>query len=104
MDRIPGEDVVAKARQAAESVPGVLATEKLAARKTGLVYRVTLHVQADARMNLHDAHVLSGMVKGAIREAVPQVNSVLVHMVPYGGPTASASEHTADTGRSIPLP
>ncbi len=36
-------------------------------------------------MTLHDAHVVSGMVKSAIRAAVPSVQSVLVHMEPYEG-------------------
>jgi cation diffusion facilitator family transporter len=83
MDRMPGADVVDPVRRAAESVSGVLATEKLAVRKTGLEYRVTIHVQADPDLSLHDAHVLGGMVKSAIRTAVPQVQSVLVHMEPY---------------------
>jgi divalent metal cation (Fe/Co/Zn/Cd) transporter len=48
-----------------------------------MAYRVTLHVQADGSLSLHDAHVLSGRVKGAIRDASPQVNYVLVHMEPF---------------------
>ena len=83
MDRMPGADVVEPVRRAAEGVGGVLATEKLAVRKTGLEYRVTIHVQADPGLSLYDAHVLGGMVKSAIRAAVPQVQSVLVHMEPY---------------------
>jgi cation diffusion facilitator family transporter len=85
MDRMPGVEVVGPVQRAAESVDGVLATEKLAVRKTGLTYRVTLHVQAHPELSLHDAHVLSGKVKSAIRAAVPQVGYVLVHMEPYHG-------------------
>lgn len=83
MDRTPGEDVVGPVRRAAEGVPGVLATEQLAVRRTGMVYLVTIHVQADPSLSLHDAHILSGKVKGAIRAAVPRVQSVLVHMEPF---------------------
>jgi cation diffusion facilitator family transporter len=90
MDRTPGAEVVAPVRRAAERVAGVLAIEKLAVRKTGLVYRVTIHVQADPALSLHDAHVLGGKVKGAIRAAVPQVQSVLVHMEPYEPAAAGA--------------
>ena len=61
------------------------ATEKLFIRRSGLGYRVTIHVQADATMSLHDSHALSGAVKAAIRDAVPQVQYVLVHMEPYEG-------------------
>ena len=89
MDRMPGAEVVAPVRRAAESVAGVLATEKLAVRKTGLAYRVTIHVQTDPRMPLEDAHVLGGKVKGAIRSAVPQVQSVLVHLEPFVAPDAA---------------
>lgn len=83
MDRMPGPDVVDPVRRAAESVSGVLATEKLAVRKAGMVLRVTIHVQADPKMTLDAAHVLSGRVKAAIRSAVPRVQSVLVHMEPF---------------------
>jgi cation diffusion facilitator family transporter len=89
MDRAPGLDVVETVRRAAESVPGVLATEKLAVRRTGLVYRVTLHAQASPRLTLHEAHILSGKIKGAIRAAEPRVDYVLVHMEPHE-PEASA--------------
>lgn len=82
MDRMP-VDIVAPVRRAAEAVPGVRAIEKLFVRKAGLMYRVTVHVQADASMSLEDAHRLGGRVKGAIQEAVPTVAAVLVHMEPY---------------------
>lgn len=85
MDRTPGKPLVDAVRKAAEGVRGVLATEKVAVRRTGMVYRVTLHVQASHEMTLHEAHVLSGMVKSAIRAAVPEVDAVLVHMEPFSG-------------------
>lgn len=85
LDQMPGEEVVGPVRQAAESVEGVLATEKLAVRKTGLTYRVTIHVQTDPEMPIREAHIVSGKVKGAIRQAAPRVDSVLVHMEPYDG-------------------
>lgn len=83
MDRMPGQDVVNRVRQTAADVEGVCAVEKLAVRKSGMTYRVTIHVQADPMLSLHDAHVLGGKVKTAIRGAMPQVQNVLVHMEPY---------------------
>jgi divalent metal cation (Fe/Co/Zn/Cd) transporter len=53
-------------------------------RKAGVEYFVDLHVQADAHMPLHAAHILSGKVKSAIKAAVPAVSGVLVHMEPFG--------------------
>jgi divalent metal cation (Fe/Co/Zn/Cd) transporter len=64
----------------------VQAIEKLAIRKTGTVYRVTIHVQADPAMSLERAHGLGGQVKSTIRAAVPRVQSVLVHMEPFEQP------------------
>jgi cation diffusion facilitator family transporter len=83
MDRAVDARTCAAIDAAAQSVPGVLHTEKLAVRKSGLDFRVTLHVQADPRLSLADAHVLSGMVKSAIRLAVPRARYVLIHMEPY---------------------
>ncbi len=83
MDRAPGYDMLGKVATAATGVAGVCAIEKLKVRKVGLGYYVDLHVQADPTLPLHDAHVLSGMVKSAIREAVPEVTGALIHMEPY---------------------
>ena len=83
MDRSPGPEVIAPIRAAAESVPRVLAIEQLAVRRMGLVYRVTIHVQTYPHMPLDEAHALGGAVKSAIRQAVPEVQSVLVHREPY---------------------
>jgi cation diffusion facilitator family transporter len=84
MDRVPGRDVIQKIERAAHSVPDVLATEKLTARRSGTTYWVTLHVQAAPTLSLQEAHVVSGKVKSAIRAAVPRVVWVLVHMEPFG--------------------
>jgi cation diffusion facilitator family transporter len=83
MDHAPGEDMLGRVATAACGVAGVCAIEKLKVRKVGLGYYVDLHVQADPTLPLHDAHVLSGMVKSAIREAVPEVAGALIHMEPY---------------------
>jgi cation diffusion facilitator family transporter len=83
MDRMPGPDVVAPIRRAAEGVAGVLAVEKLHVRRTGLAYRVNIHVQAEPTTPLDEAHALAHRVTDAIRAAVPQVGAVVVHMEPY---------------------
>jgi cation diffusion facilitator family transporter len=84
MDRAPAREVVDRIRNAAESVPDVLATEKLAVRK------------AAGDLSLDDAHVVSGMVKGAIRKAEPRVTYVLVHMEPYEANGQSGSVEGMD--------
>ena len=83
MDRAPGEALLSRVERAAHSVTGVLATEKLKMRRAGTAYYVDLHVQADPTLSLHEAHILSGMVKGAIRREVPEVSGALIHMEPF---------------------
>ncbi|MBS1241848.1 MAG: fieF [Gemmatimonadetes bacterium] len=83
MDRAPVGSLLLAADQAARAVPGVLAIEKLRGRKHGRNYYLDLHVQADPALPLRDAHILSGMVKTAIRTALPSVANVLVHMEPF---------------------
>ena len=83
MDRAPELQVLERISVTASAVPGVLAIEKLRARRAGLSLYVDLHVQADPALSLEDAHILSGRVKSAIREVEPTVIGVLVHMEPY---------------------
>lgn len=82
MDRGAEADYVERVRALAAAVEGVRAVEKLAVRKSGLVYRVNIHIHADPAMSLRDAHALSGKVKWTIRTQEPTVQSVLVHMEP----------------------
>ena len=89
MDRSPGEPVLAPLRTAALAVPGVCAIEKLAARRVGAGYRVTVHVQAAPELSLADAHSLGGRVKYAMSHAGLRIDSVLVHMEPYLGEVES---------------
>jgi len=84
MDRSPEPDVVADIRDTASAVAGVRAIEKLAVRRVGLGYRAVVHVQADAEMSLRDAHELGATVTRAIHNRVPEMQSVIVHMEPYG--------------------
>ena len=60
MDRMPGSAIVEPVRRAAMAVPGVLAVEKLRLRKSGLTYRVTIHVDAAPETPLSEAHALGG--------------------------------------------
>ena len=83
MDRAPRADLLDDIERVAREVPEVLATEKLRVRRSGLSLLVDLHVQAEPSMSLHDAHILSGKVKSAIRRAHPTVETALIHMEPF---------------------
>ncbi len=83
MDRAPEPTLLAAVGDAAQATPGVLAIEKLKVRRSGAALYVDIHVQADPALSLHDAHILSGCVKSAIRARVPSALGVLIHMEPY---------------------
>lgn len=83
MDRAPATEIHDAVAAASLGTSGVQAIEKLKIRKTGTTYYVDIHVQADPGMSLHDAHVLSGRVKSAIRHRVPAAAGVLIHMEPF---------------------
>jgi cation diffusion facilitator family transporter len=83
MDRSPGSHLLERISAAATATPDVRYIEKLKVRKVGFGYYVDLHVQAEPMMTLREAHILSGRVKSAIRNAVPEVAGVLIHMEPH---------------------
>jgi cation diffusion facilitator family transporter len=98
MDRAPDPGLLAQVSDAALETSGVRAIEKLKVRRSGTFLYVDIHVQADAAMSLHDAHILSGRVKGAIRRRVPAALGVLIHMEPYepderAGPERPGADH-----------
>ena len=83
MDEVPDRAVGEKALRAAMRVAGVEHIENLKVRGSGLGFYVDLHAQADPAISLEQAHEIAAKVKYAIRDAVPNVVSVLVHMEPY---------------------
>lgn len=84
MDRAPDPRVLERVEHASRSVSGVLQVEKIQARRAGMGYFVTLHVEADPEMALHAAHALGHDVKDAVQAALPDVLDVVVHMEPHG--------------------
>ncbi len=83
MDEAPDSAVKEKALQAALRVDGVRHVENLNVRGSGLGFYVDLHAQSDPEISLEEAHEIAAKVKYAIRESIPSVVNVLVHMEPY---------------------
>lgn len=83
MDTMPDDDKLRAVRDVALQVPGARAVEKCYARKTGLQYHVDLHLQVDPDLSVRDSHVISGKVKTAIKQKLPWVQNVLVHVEPW---------------------
>ena len=78
-------DITEQARKIAASVKDVGGVEKVFARKSGACYWVDMHIEVEPNKSVRDAHELAHRVKDAVREKMPEVENVLVHIEPLGG-------------------
>lgn len=81
-DRSPDPNVVKEIRSLAESVDGVLGTHKCFVRKLGLELFVDLDVVVDAEMSVRESHSIAHRVQDLVREQLPVITKVLVHIEP----------------------
>ncbi len=82
MDTMPDRETMFNIRQVALTVPGVRGVEKCYARKTGLQYHVDLHLEVDPDITVRQSHDIATDVRIAIKETLPWVADVLVHVEP----------------------
>ena len=66
----------------AAAVPGARAIEKCIVRKNGHRYFVDMHMEVDPKMSVQEAHGIAHSVKDKVREKMPRVRDVLVHIEP----------------------
>jgi cation diffusion facilitator family transporter len=84
VDTMPDAAAADQLRRIAATVPGVIGLEKVYARKTGLQYHVDLHIQVDPALTVAASHAIAGHVRATIRQTLPWVADVLVHIEPAG--------------------
>ncbi len=94
MDQAPGPKVIGEIRQVAAGVDGVARVEKCFVRKAGHLLFVEMHVEVDPQMTVRRSHEIAHDVKDKIRETMPAVRDVLVHIEPLGIPAASRQART----------
>ena len=82
LDTMPESRKLAQIRIAALSVPGALGIEKCFARRTGLRYHVDLHLEVDPEMTVRESHQIAARVRASIKQRLPWVADVLVHVEP----------------------
>ncbi len=82
MDEQPAADLLAHIESVASSVEGVRRIEKIMARKTGTKYLVDAHVEVDGDLPVRQAHSIAHRVKDRLREQIPSIVDVLVHIEP----------------------
>ncbi|WP_258105345.1 cation diffusion facilitator family transporter [Marinoscillum sp. MHG1-6] len=82
MDEHRYEDLVDEIRIISGNVPGILGTEKCYIRKTGMVFHVDLHAIVNAEISVKEGHSLAHVLKDTLKEQLPQVGEVLIHIEP----------------------
>jgi cation diffusion facilitator family transporter len=82
MDVAPDPAFSNQIRAIAVKNPAVARVEKCLIRKMGNEYLVDMHIEVEPHMTVIQAHKISHEVKDAIREQVPSVKDVLIHIEP----------------------
>lgn len=82
IDTMPPPEQLAQIRASALAAPGVLGVDKCRARRTGLTYHVDLHIEVDPHLSVEAGHRIGGIVRSQIRQQLPWVADVLVHIEP----------------------
>jgi divalent metal cation (Fe/Co/Zn/Cd) transporter len=82
MDEHLNEDLVNTIREFSIQVDGIVDTEKCFIRKAGMKYHVDLHAIVNGNITVKEGHVLSHQLKDTLREKIPELGNVLIHIEP----------------------
>jgi cation diffusion facilitator family transporter len=87
MDRAPDRELIEHIRAVAKTIPGVAGVEKTHVRKMGYQFFVDMHIEVDPQMTVENSHRIGHEVKNKVREQMPAVRDVLIHIEPVKAST-----------------
>ncbi len=93
LDTMPDPEKLAEIRRLSLTVPGALGVEKCFARSSGLRYYVDLHLEVDQDLSVRESHDIATQVRGLIKDTLPWVADVLVHVEPAPVVITSPTPH-----------
>jgi len=82
MDENLYDDMIEQIRKVSANVDGILGTEKCFIRKSGMRYHVDLHALVSASISVKEGHYLSHKLQDTLREKIPELGNVLIHIEP----------------------
>ena len=82
MDEHLHDDLIVEVRKLALTVPGIRGTEKCYVRKSGMRYHLDLHALVDGTLTVTEGHDLAHALKDRLKESVPSLGQVLIHIEP----------------------
>jgi divalent metal cation (Fe/Co/Zn/Cd) transporter len=82
MDKAPDRNLNEAVLKIAGTAPGVGRVEKCFVRKMGYQFYAEMHIEVDPQMTVLRSHEIAHDVKNRVREKLPRVSDVLVHIEP----------------------
>ncbi len=82
VDTMPSPTLTAEVSRVARSVEGVQGIDKVFGRKTGLKYHIDLHIEVAPTLTVAASHAIAGHVRATLKQELPWVADVLVHVEP----------------------
>lgn len=82
MDEHVYDDLIENIREISHQVVGIIDTEKCFIRKAGMKYHVDLHAIVNADITVKEGHDLAHKLKDTLREKLPELGHVLIHVEP----------------------
>jgi cation diffusion facilitator family transporter len=82
MDEHLYDDLIEEIRRVSIQVEGIIDTEKCFIRKAGMKYHVDLHAIVEATISVKEGHDLAHKLKDTLREEIPELGHVLIHIEP----------------------
>ena len=82
MDEQLYDDLILEVRKKSIKVEGVLGTEKCFIRKSGMKFNVDLHAIVDGEISVTAGHDISHKLKDYLRQEIPSLGHVLIHIEP----------------------
>lgn len=76
------DDMIIEIRNIAQTVNGVIDTEKCHVRKTGMTYFVDLHLTVNGKISVIEGHDIAHHLKDTIQRQLPEIADVLIHVEP----------------------
>ena len=84
MDGVKDTSVYRKIFDAIDKVKGIRNPHRVRSRSIGGKYMITLDVEANGNMTLSQAHTLANQIEQNIRQSIPEVYDIVVHIEPFG--------------------
>ena len=84
MDGVDDEEIYKKIVDQVKSVEGASNPHRIRVRKMAHLYLIALDIEVDGKILLDDAHKLGAEVEKNIKQNIPNVYDVLIHVEPEG--------------------